>query len=179
MAREHNYLLGSGERLTSAERISKTGGPKPPPYTFQQARERLSERLTAAVRDFTLLPRDAKPNGQVVALLTMHPRYISKSDYPLELLAEVGLRSVGSRSKVVKPDAWGVDDHLESAPTEQIFVAGGDDAFSRWIERLPAWSGRQRFAQQIQHVETLLSGYKLNRISCVEFSSKSDWESEA
>jgi hypothetical protein len=26
---------------------------------------------------------------------------------------------------------------------------------------------------------SLLSGYKLNRISCVEFSSKSDWESEA
>ena len=27
--------------------------------------------------------------------------------------------------------------------------------------------------------DPLLSGYKFNRISCVEFSSKSDWESEA
>lgn len=155
MAREHNYLLGSGERLASPVKISKGGGDKNPPYTFQQARERLSKRLTTAVRDFTLLPRDAKPNGQVVALLTMHPRYVSKSDYPLELLAEVGLRSVGSRSASIRPDAWGVEKHPESALSDQIFVAGRNDAFSRWIERLGAWSGRQAFAQQVQHIESL------------------------
>jgi hypothetical protein len=155
MAREHNYLLGSGERLATAVKISKGGGDKNPPYTFQQARERLSERLATTVRDFTLLPRDAKPKGQVVALLTMHPRYVSKSDYPLELLAEVGLRSVGSRSALVKPDAWGVEKHPESALSDQIFVAGKDEAFSRWIEKLRTWSGRQAFSEQIQHVETL------------------------
>jgi hypothetical protein len=107
------------------------------------------------VRAFTQLPKDAKPNGQVVALLTMHPRYVSKSDYPLELLAEVGLRSVGSRSASIRPDAWGVEKHPESALSDQIFVAGRNEAFSRWIEKLEVWSGKQTFAQQIQHVETL------------------------
>ena len=106
MAREHNYLLGNGQKLTGAVEIPKGGGPKNPPYDFSTAQGRLSARLSSALRIFTSVPEDAKPRGEVVALLTMHPRYVSKSDYPLELLAAVGLRSVGSRSSVIRPDSW-------------------------------------------------------------------------
>ncbi|HVJ06464.1 MAG TPA: hypothetical protein VM578_12390 [Candidatus Saccharimonadales bacterium] len=155
MAREHNYLLGSGERLTGAVDITKGGGPKNPPYTFQVARQRIVTRLSSTLKAFSILPGDAKPNGEVVALLTMHPRYVSKSDYPQQLLAAVGLRSIGSRSSLVTPDAWGVDKHPDAALSEQLFVAGANAAFARWVATLPSWSGEQPFAQQIQSVENL------------------------
>ena len=47
------------------------------------------------------------------------------------------------------------------------FCHHGSDKGDAWIETYDTCSF------------SLLSGYKLNRISCVEFSSKSDWESEA
>lgn len=155
MAREHNYLLGNGQKLTGPVEIPNGGGPKNPPYDFPTARGRLSSRLSSALRAFNSVPADAKPRGEVVALLTMHPRYVSKSDYPLELLAAVGLRSIGSRSSVVRPDSWGIKKHPESALGEQIFIAGPQEAFSHWNQRMQSWSGAQGYAQQIQHVETL------------------------
>jgi hypothetical protein len=168
MAREHNYLIGNGEKLTGSVDVPKGGGDKNPPYAFAEARSRLAQRLSSAIQTFNALPVDATPDGQVVALVSMHPRYVSKSDYPQELLAAVGLRTIGSRSKVMRPDAWGVTKHPDAALTEQIFVAGAKDAFSHWMTQLPSWSGQQRFAQQIQHVETLAAyeaGEKLRIIA--------------
>ncbi len=45
MARENNFLLGNGERLTS--KVKKKQGPvdKNPPYTFDKAKERFAKRL--------------------------------------------------------------------------------------------------------------------------------------
>src|SRR6516225_4589023 len=97
MARENNFLIGQGERLTSRVSIPRGGGEKKAPYTFAQARKRLGPELGRAILTFNTQPLDSAPRDEVVATVTMHPRYVSKSDFPEELLARIGLRTVGSR----------------------------------------------------------------------------------
>jgi hypothetical protein len=155
MAREQNFLLGQGERLTSDTLISRGGSPKNPPYDFATARRRASTSLGKTIRSLQSLPSDACPNDQAVAVITLHPRFLSKSDTPDDLLARVGLHTVGSRSRRVKPDAWGVEKHGEDALTSELFVAGQRAAFADWQQALAHWTPDTLGADALAHLETI------------------------
>src|SRR5882724_9776987 len=111
MPRENNFLLGNGEKLTSKVRVPSGGGEKAPAYSFSAARRHARTALEAVLTDLRSLPPAACPDDQGVALMTMHPRYISKSDFPETLLASVGLRAIGSRPRSITPRRWGVKKH--------------------------------------------------------------------
>ena len=68
MAREENFLLGQGEKLTTVVDVPSGGGPKEPPYTLEIARARISTRLKTAARSFAAIPDAATPNGNVVGV---------------------------------------------------------------------------------------------------------------
>lgn len=153
MARSNNFLLGNGERLTSKVSVPTGGGDKNPPYTFEAARRRLSSKLRHTVVALDAIPADAAPKDEVVAVVTMHPRYVSKSDFPQELLSAVGLRPIGSRSLTITPDAWGIQKHPKAAITEQLFVAGKKSNFKAWANQVGSWTPQTRGAKQILHFE--------------------------
>ncbi|MFA6954310.1 MAG: S8 family peptidase [Thermoanaerobaculia bacterium] len=155
MPRQNNFLLGNGERLTHAVTVPSGGGDKNPPYDFPRAKKRVGERLRAARTVLDALPVDACPGGEVVAVLTMHPRYISKSDFPDQLLRSVGMRAVGSRSSTVVPEEWGVKKHKDSAVTQQIFVAGQRTAFDSWADKVSTWSEQHDGASELSHIEDI------------------------
>ena len=92
MPRENNFLIGQGERLTFNVEVPSGGGRKNMPYDFTMTRERLSSNLLATNRYIEELPPEACPRNETVAILTMHPRFVSKSDFPREFLNRVGLR---------------------------------------------------------------------------------------
>lgn len=153
MARENNFLLGSGEKLTAPVDIDGGAGDKNPPYDFGTALGRIVARLRDANRLLSALPQEACPDDRVVALLTMHPRYISKSDYPVHLLDSVGLQPVGSRSKDVTPEVWGTKTGVGPAVTEQIFVEGRRAAFAAWQSDVATWNASSPEAKDLTHVE--------------------------
>jgi hypothetical protein len=153
MARQNNFLLGHGERLTQRVDVPSGGGEKNPPYNFQAARARIATRMAAVATALRQLPDDAAPNGQVVAVMTMHPRYIAKSDFPSQLLDTLGLRAVGSRSRTIRPESWGIQKHPDAAVTEDIFVTGSRDRVSGWAREVSNWSSAHRGAEQLSHVE--------------------------
>lgn len=153
MPREHNFLLGFGERLSTPVDVPTGGGDKHPAYDFETAKERLANKLASASQRFSKLPDSACPEGEVVAVVTMHPRYISKSDFPDDLLRSVGLRSVGSRPRAIKPEKWGIEKHPEEAITEDIFVAGSRAAYENWANRIEGWSASSAAAREISHIE--------------------------
>jgi hypothetical protein len=155
MARQNNFLLGNGERLTQPVQVPSGGGDKNPPYDFTRARKRLSTKLKETTKAFESVPADACPGGEVVAVVTMHPRYISKSDFPEQLLKTVGVRAVGSRSTTVTPEAWGVKKHRESAVTQQIFVAGEKEAFDTWAAGIGKWQETHDGANELGHIEDI------------------------
>lgn len=152
---KNNFLLGYGERLTDRVEVPSGGGLKKPPYDHATARRRVTARVERANVAFQKLPPEACPHDKAVAVLTVHPRYTSKSDFPIQLLERVGLRAVGSREVVVKPEAWGIKEHGEQAPTAQLFVAGQRSAFEDWSASVPAWHEDDPGAAQLKMIEDL------------------------
>ncbi|WP_151825223.1 S8 family peptidase [Acinetobacter bereziniae] len=136
MARENNFLIGNGEKITKGVSVPNNSRPKNPPYTLFEAQERLSDNISDAQDYFEQLSDKAKPKNQVVAKLTMHPRYISKSDYPKDMLDFLGLRAIGSKSERIIPSKWGVKKHPSSALTESYFIAGPERNFNQWYKFL-------------------------------------------
>ena len=155
MPRANNFLLGNGERLTAKVRVATGGGEKNPPYTFERAQRRLSSKLRETVIALDAIPDDAAPKDEVVAVVTMHPRYISKSDFPQELLSAVGLRPIGSRAQTITPESWGIKKHPKTAITEQLFVAGKRSTFRKWAGEVQRWTSASRGAQQISQFENV------------------------
>lgn len=155
MARNNNFLLGSGEKLTGRVEVPSGGGPKNMPYSFERAVERVTAKLATANTFFSSLEPDVTPDNEVVAAITLHPRYVSKSDYPRDLLAAQGLRTIGSRSKLVTPEAWGVRKHPEAAYSEELFVAGKRTDFDIWQNRMSQVTTATRWADELQQIEDL------------------------
>ena len=155
MPRENNFLLGYGAKLTKPVIVKSGGDIKNPPYDFGTARLRVKDMLEGSIKTFSDLPDQACPRDQVVAKLTLHPRYISKSDFPKQLLDSVGLRSIGSRPQIVKPERWGIEQHAETALSEELFVAGSRNAFQNWSKNIDRWSDRDSGNRQIIQIEKL------------------------
>lgn len=153
MARHANPLLGQGERLTTPVTVPRGSGNKQPPYSFSIARQRVAARATTTTTALDALPPAACPDDQAVAVLTMHPRYVSKSDFPLDLINAIGAKAIGSRSRVVKPDEWGTKKHPDEAITEEYFISAKRSAFKSWTDALPTTTSDAPAAATLQEVE--------------------------
>jgi hypothetical protein len=155
MAREHNFLLGNGERLTFETEAVRSGSEKTSPYDFVTARRQIDSWLTHTIDNLLNLPNEACPGDEAVAVITMHPRYISKSDFPKELLNTIGLRAIGGRTKTVKPHQWGIQKHPDEAITDEIFVSGTRKSFVKWKNELGQWTIDHVGAIHLGHLENI------------------------
>jgi hypothetical protein len=69
MAKQRNFLLGNGHRLTSPVSIKKGMESKDPPYDLAGAKNRLTSQFASAVKTFAKLPEEACPDGYSVGLV--------------------------------------------------------------------------------------------------------------
>jgi hypothetical protein len=152
---KQNFLLGRGERLTSDVTIKGGGGPKAAPYTFQEAKKRLTPMLDKTVKDIDRLPDDAYPNDQAVVSLTLNPEYIAKSYFPTELLRDVGIEVVGSRPRKVKPEKRSRDREPVDAMTTELFARGSREALRSWSTGLSQWASDRRSADELGSIEAI------------------------
>ena len=150
-----NYLLGRAEKLVRKIEAPKSKLDKAHPYTFAKALKRVVPKMEATAKAIARLPQDACPDDEAVALLTIHPAYLAKSYFPDALLSEAHLRPVGSRSRIVSPDAWAIENPPESALTAEIFVAGKRKAFEDLPELVKRWSEASRGAMDLRKVENI------------------------
>lgn len=155
MPRKHNFLLGYGQRLTGSVEVPKGGGDKNPPYPFSHARTRVSRRAKLVAEQVGELPTNACPGNEVVLAVTMHPRYISKSDFPEHLLNTLGLRPVGTRSKRIVPESWGIKKPPKDALTAEIFVAASRDRIAKLDRIVSSMTAQSVGADDLSHVEDL------------------------
>lgn len=153
MADGRNFLLGKGERLTEPVSVSHTGRAKEMPYSFQQARSRLVPMLTSTSDSLNALPDAACPKGEALSAITLHPEFLAKSYFPEGLLRAVGLRSVGSRSRVITPQGRTRGRQPEEALTTQLFVAGQRRNFTQWANGLPNWTPHTSGADELAKLE--------------------------
>lgn len=155
MSRRINYLLGFGERLAEPVDVKTGGGPKQLPYDFEESRERLGPMYEGVVKDLWDLPNSVCPAGEAVASITLHPEFFAKSYYPTNLIEGVGLRTVGSRSRVVVPKKRSRDRVPEEMVTTELFVAGPRKNFDRFAAALPSLKREKTLEQHLAAVEEL------------------------
>lgn len=153
MASQPNFLLGNGHRLTSPVRIGKQPDKRAPPYSVQEARERLAAQFAVAAVEFSQLPAEACPDGYAVGLITLHPEYTAKSYYPADLLRETRMETIGSRPARVTPEKWKKKRVPEEAPTTELFVAARREDFAAFAQELPKWDETRRGADELFEVE--------------------------
>ena len=155
MPRENNFLIGQGERLTSEVEVPSGGSKKALPYDFVTQLSRLDDRLTRTNDYMSSLPPEACPNDKSVAIVTMHPRFIAKSDFPENLLSSMGLRAVGSRSVEVTPERWGTKRHPEQVVTDELFVVGTRESFAQWQNGIRSWREGTGVSEALRRIENV------------------------
>src|ERR1700722_10915451 len=94
-----NYLIVFGGRLSRSVSLRMGGGKTRYPWTFEEARTRLLPQWRKVKQDVAALPRHACPEEQSVISIVLHPGYLARSHYPIDLLRDLNLRAVGSRAK--------------------------------------------------------------------------------
>lgn len=137
---DENYLLGNGQSLTNV--VPRTFGPvdKRLPYSIETAKQRLRGDLEQANGFFSRIRPEECSQGRVCGLLTMHPRFISKSDYPSSFLRNAGLTVVGSRKEEIEPDDWGLErDHDRPPISTTYFVVGMRANFAALPDLIHEW----------------------------------------
>ncbi len=103
----------------------------------------------------------------------MHPRYISKSDFPSDLLAEIKLRTIGSKESKIKPDNWGIEKPpSDEGITQDLFVAGKRETFSDLSRRLLSWSEYSKEADDLVHIEKVAAFIPTMKIKSIKEDEK-------
>ena len=167
MPREDNFLIGQGERLTSVVAVPTGGSPKSLPYDFNAQQGRMDEMLSQTNGYMSTLPQEACPKDKAVAIVTMHPRFVAKSDFPENLLNSVGLRAIGSRSVEIAPEKWGVVNHPEQAPTDDLFVEGTRESFARWSGSIKTWMATSVIAGALRKIESISAFHAETKVRSV------------
>lgn len=150
------FLIGSGERLTEPAKF--VTGPKPDKqtaYTLGEAAVRLAPRVGKTVRSIKALPDIARPQGEAIALVTLHPEFLAKTLFPGSLFAAVGIRAVGSRARRISPDKWSPTHKPGAAEAEtiELYVAGTVESFERWSVGLEHGSEYLRGFDELPRIE--------------------------
>jgi Subtilase family len=148
MADRRRFIIGFGENLTQAVTVARGGQTPVPPYDLATARDRVGAAVAEISRQADLLPDGACPGDEVVAAITLHPRFLAKSYYPDRLLADAQFEAVGSRPVEVVPEQIGrrqsnggetIESRVpgdEPLPSTEIFVATTRANLRRWGQHL-------------------------------------------
>ncbi len=152
---KQNFLLGRGERLTDDIVIKGGGGPKEPPYTFGEARRRLSPMVSETSSRIDELPQAACPGDEAVISLTINPEYVAKSFFPHELMRDVGIEVIGSRPKKTVPEKRSRGREPSEVFTTELFARGRRAAIRNWSEQLPDWRSDRGSANALISIEEI------------------------
>lgn len=128
--RASKFLLGRGELLTFQIDPPKRKPSKTEIYSLTEAQAVLLPEIDAANSVFEKIPKEAKPEGYVVAKMVLHPAYLAKSFFPRAFLRETGLLSVGSRTVRVTPRTPHKKKLTGIVETTELFIAGHMSRFA-------------------------------------------------
>lgn len=159
------YLIGRAELLTyPIEAPKKKPGSKAHPYTFSDARQVLLPAIESANTVFQTLPAKACVDDLAVASLVLHPAYLAKSFFPKLLLDQVGLSSVGSRTRRIKPRHQTKRNAPPEADTTELFVAGTRTALKQFPDFVRSLQADMPAAEQFARIETFTAMTAADRL---------------
>lgn len=162
-----NLLLGRGETLTSYIPTPRKKPEKTHPYSFDELRGYLIERLEFLIESGVDVPDIARPYDSLVAKITLHPAYLAKSFYPENLFAKYDLEDLGSKAVHIKPRKQTTNVLKESMVANCIFVVGSSSSFEtlrKNIEEDNVVSSIQNDLRKIESLDYFSPNEKLKTI---------------
>lgn len=159
------YLIGRAELLTyPIEAPKKKVSAKAHPYTLSEAKRIVVPEIEAANNVFQALPAKACAEDLAVARLVLHPAYLAKSFFPKLLLDQVGLASVGSRTRRIRPRRQTQKRAPAEAETTELFVAGTRSALSNFPSFARSLNELMPVAEQFSRIETFAAMVPADRL---------------
>ena len=121
-----NLLLGHGESLVSNLLPPKHGGSeKDHPYKSRdEVYKRLCPEMANTLGYISNLASEYCPSDKSVFRLALHPQYLAKSYFPVEILRAFALEVVGSKFVTVNPAKRGARMPKGEIQTVELYVAG-------------------------------------------------------
>lgn len=159
------YLIGRAELLTyPIEAPKKKPSDKAHPYTLNEAQLIIIPEIEKANNIFKSLSPKACANDLAVARLVLHPAYLAKSFFPKLLLDQVGLTSLGSRTKRIKPRRQTRKNAPPEAETTELFVAGTRSALNNFPAFARGLNDSLPAAEQFARIETFAAMTPIDRL---------------
>lgn len=153
---ERNLLLGKGELLSSQRGFSAGGGPKKYPYSFSEIQEILPVQIRSVEKEFDSLPAEAKPRGEGVFELILHPAFLAKSYYPVNIFDAAGLRDVGSKEVHLRPrKVTRKRDEEKDLVSASIFVAGSVASLRRLRTMIEDGRANKKQQSELREIEEI------------------------
>lgn len=153
---ERNLLLGKGEALATAKEIKRNSGPKKYPYTLEEIRAEISSSLEQVQLSLSALPKAAKPRGEGVFELTLHPAFLAKSYFPKRILKKAGLRDVGSKETSIVPrQVTDIRDAGKLQATATLFIAGTESAVANLRGLLKSSDIPATLEKELKEIESI------------------------
>lgn len=151
-----NLLLGNGEELTTHSDIVRGGGDKKLPYTLSDTRAALANSIQGIISHLDEIDTRAKPRGEGVFMMTLHPAFLARSYFPTGLLQACGLRDIGSKQVLIKPRKVTNKKHQDKElATASLFVAGGRTEITRFQSFLFQPGTSKGLIDQFNEIESL------------------------
>ncbi|MFL1492557.1 S8 family peptidase, partial [Pseudomonas antarctica] len=151
-----NLLLGKGEALTSTNEIKRRSGTKNYPYTLEEVRGVLVPALFNVQQSLSELPRGAKPRGEGVFELTLHPAFLARSYFPKNIFIKSGLRDIGSKETTIIPRKVADDNDVGKAQaTATIYVAGTEGAVGKLLGILNSPIIAKNLEKELKEIESI------------------------
>lgn len=159
------YLIGRAELLTyPIEAPKKKVSDKVHPYTLGEAKRIIVPEIEAANSIFQALPPKACADDLAVARVVLHPAYLAKSFFPKLLLDQVGLASVGSRTRRIRPRRQTQKKAQTEMETTELFVAGTRAALGNLPTFARSLNEQMPVAEQFSRIETFVAMTPADRL---------------
>jgi len=159
------YLIGRAELLTyPIEAPRKKVGDKAHPYTLGEAKRIIVPEIELANTVFQELPAKACADDLAVARLVLHPAYLAKSFFPKLLLDQIGLSSVGSRTRRIQPRRQTQKKTPTEMETTELFVAGTRAALGNFPTFARNLNEQMPVAEQFARIETFAAMTPADRL---------------
>ncbi|MBD8091475.1 S8 family peptidase [Pseudomonas fluorescens] len=153
---ERNILLGKGEALATAREIKRNSGPKKYPYTLEEVKEAISSSIDQVQKSIAALPPGAKPRGEGVFELTLHPAFLARTYFPKSILEKSGLRDVGSKeSSIIPRQVTNAGESGKLQATATIFIAGNESSVANLRSILNASTHSKQIEKELKEIESI------------------------
>ncbi|WP_158242616.1 MULTISPECIES: S8 family peptidase [unclassified Pseudomonas] len=164
MAEKERFLFGRGEKLTDKIPYKGSFGEPVPPYSLEEQVEHVDVMLNKLIEDISETPKDALADGKAVAALTLHPQYVARSGFPVDLLSEFSLRLIGSKPLKNQPRAGRGSENEEGIASTVLYIAGTGADFKRLKRALPDIVDGSDLGNDIIKIEQIESFKPADRI---------------